>query len=145
MPPRVVLLAVALAIAPGCHTWTKQDTLLEVGFAVATMADWAQTKGIVSICHEKNPLIGECGEGMSPDLYFPLSLIAHAAISAALPPRMRMAWQAVGIGAQLNQVWHNNALGYGLDGSVPPPPPGFRYRMPGEKTPNGGGQDAPRR
>ncbi|MCW5802176.1 MAG: hypothetical protein KIT31_07295 [Deltaproteobacteria bacterium] len=115
----VALVLVACAsVSAGCARWSKQDTLLEAGFAAATMADWAQTRGIVSVCGEVNPLIGACGDVVPVHVYFPLAIVAHAAISAALPPRLRTAWQAIGIGAQVNQVWHNRSLGYGFDGTI---------------------------
>jgi hypothetical protein len=124
-----LLLAVALA---GCGGWTRKDTLAELGFATMTTVDWVQTNSIVTVCEEENSIIGACGENMSPDVYFPMALALHAAIAATLPPRWRLAWQAIATGAELNQVWNNAANGFGLDGSIPPLPVGYSYRHPGD-------------
>lgn len=128
----IIALAATLA---GCGGWTKRDTLAELGFAVMTTGDWIQTRSIVSVCNEDNAIIGECGENVSPDVYFPTTIVLHAAIAAALPPRWRLVWQAVATGAELNQVWHNSADGFGIDGSIPPPEPGYSYRHPGDPPP----------
>lgn len=114
----VAALVIALITLAGCGGWTKRDTLAEAGFAAFTTADWVQTNSIVSVCDEDNSIIGECGENIAPNLYFPVAIALHAAIAAALPPRWRLAWQAIGAGAELNQVWHNTADGYDLTGSI---------------------------
>lgn len=113
-------LFLALATLAGCGGWTKKDTLAELGFATMTSVDWVQTNTIVMVCDEENSIIGACGEKMSPDVYFPTAIVLHAAIAAALPPRWRLAWQAIATGAELNQVWNNAANGFGLDGTIPP-------------------------
>lgn len=91
---------------------------MELGFATVTMTDWAQTRGIVRVCGEQNPIIGECGGGVPVPVYFPVTMLVHAGVAAVLPPKWRTAWQGLAIGAELNQTWRNYRNGYGMDGSV---------------------------
>lgn len=109
---------VALVLTAGCHHWSRRDTIAELGFASATTLDWAQTRGITQQCLEENPLLGACGENLAVGVYFPSMMLVHLAVAAVLPPRWRLAWQALAIGAEVNQVWRNQANGYGL---TPPP------------------------
>jgi hypothetical protein len=124
------LIAVTCFALVGCGKWTHRDTVAELAFATVAAGDWLQTRGVVSICAEENSIIGACGDNVPPDIYFPIGIALHAAVAAALPPKWRLAWQAIGVGAELNQVWRNYAAGYGFDGSVPELPAGFMYTKP---------------
>ncbi|MGE0546945.1 MAG: hypothetical protein AB7O24_04900 [Kofleriaceae bacterium] len=109
------VMVMALATM-GCGGWTKRDTALQLTFAAAAAADWAQTRSVVSSCDEQNPFIGACGDNIPPGVWFPLTGLIHSGIAAALPPKWRTAWQALTIGAEVNMVWMNHANGYRLDG-----------------------------
>lgn len=98
---------VILSLIAACGGWSKKDTALELGFAGATALDWHQTETIVYNCNETNPIIGQCGQNMSPDLFMPLAIAAHALVAIALPPKWRTIWQSLGIGAEVSTVWEN--------------------------------------
>ena len=114
--------ALALLALAGCQHWTKGDTARELGFAAVTSADWYQTEAIARDCQEVNPIVGPCGGTMGPgtgapvDAVMPVMLLAHAAVSAMLPPSWRRAWQWGGIGAEGATVVENYWSGFGFRG-----------------------------
>lgn len=101
---KALTLAIALA---GCGGWTTADTLREVAFMTPTTLDWGQTMHIVKNCAELNPIIGECGQRVSPGYYFPAMIVLHAAVAALLPPGPREAWQYIAAGGELSTIWLN--------------------------------------
>lgn len=105
-----ILVAMVCGVLGGCGGWSKRDTIAELGFAAVTAEDWRETRTITSFCNETNPVLGPCGENMPVDLYFPVAIALHAAVAAMLPPKWRLLWQGVAIGAELNQVWSNYAM-----------------------------------
>ena len=104
------LLVVAIAGSAGCASWSRRDTALEAGFFVATTVDWQQTQDITLACDEVNPVIGTCGQRVPVSLYFPVLLVAHAAIAALLPPRWRTAFQAFTAGMEVSTTYWNSQL-----------------------------------
>ena len=72
-------------------------------------ADWMQTRTFARRpqCDELNPIIGECGEHVSPDVYFPVMLAAHMLVGYVLPARWRDVWFGAVAGAQASTVWAN--------------------------------------
>ncbi len=101
-----------LVLVASCGGWSHQDTLLEAGALTISAKDWQQTEWITTSCHEQNPILGKCGERMAPDTYFPLVGLLHVGIALILPPRARTVFQAVTLGAEINQVWANYRGGY---------------------------------
>ena len=97
-----------IALLAACGGWSKRDTAMEAAFIGASALDWHQTRTIASLCNEQNPVIGACGQNISPDAYFPITIVVHAAIAAALPAgAWRTTWQAVPLGAEVSQTWGN--------------------------------------
>ena len=52
---------------------------LGVTSTFALGADWAQTSRYTSECREANPILGQCGEHLSPHIYFPILMVANLA------------------------------------------------------------------
>ncbi len=100
-----VLLCLCLCLV-GCG-WTRSEVAAETVALAATAADWYQTRVIVAGCDEVNPIIGPCGERLTPDAYFPLALVAQLAVAAVLPHPWRLAWAGATAGAEVNQVYLN--------------------------------------
>lgn len=77
-------------------------------------ADWSQTRYIVqhpNIHYEKNSHLGRHPSASSVDAYFIASVLFHGAVSAALPPKWRGAWQYISIGYQVSIVEKNHRIG----------------------------------
>jgi hypothetical protein len=96
----------------GCQGWRKQDTALEVAFVGTALVDWHQTISITHDCVETNPMIGNCGDTVTPNLYFPVVLVAHAAIAACLPHTWRTVFLAFTTGIEASTIWGNERAGY---------------------------------
>jgi hypothetical protein len=101
-----------IIVLMGCQGWRKQDTALELAFAGTTVIDWHQTMDITSDCAESNPMIGHCGDTVPPNLYFPVAIIAHAAIAACLPHAWRTVFQAFSVGVEAGTIYSNERDGY---------------------------------
>lgn len=106
---------------PGLSTidnnkWTTLDTSLEVTFVVLTIMDWRQTRDIQNhpVLYETNRVLGRHPSARRINTYIPLSIIAHAAIAAALPKPYRTIWQSIWIGIELNAVNNNASLGLSI-------------------------------
>ncbi len=102
---------VILALA-GCERWTKQDTALELAFAGTAGIDWKQTVTITGECSEMNPMIGRCGNVVPANIYFPMAIVAHAVIAAALPRTWRTVFQSFTVGVEASTVVANQLAGY---------------------------------
>jgi hypothetical protein len=104
-------IALVLAAALGCNNWTHKDTALEAAFFVATTLDWQQTAEITSMCDEINPIMGACGQRIPVGVYFPVLLMAHAAIASVLPPSWRSTFQGLTVGMEATTTYWNNHTG----------------------------------
>ena len=113
-----IIIGLLLVILAGCGGWSKKDTVMELGFAAATTVDWHQTEAITYNCAETNPVLGRCGERMPVDAFMPIAMVAHAAISAVIPPRWRTIWQALGIGAEVSTDFENYENRYWIPPTV---------------------------
>lgn len=93
--------------------WTNADTARETAYTVLHIADWGQTRYIAKNpqFYEQNPLLGEHPSVGRVDTYFISGLIAHTAISYALPPKYRRIWQYIGIVMEGGVVAHNTSIG----------------------------------
>lgn len=105
-----VLLATCADAA--ADRWTHTDTALQITFAGTLALDYLQTRQITDLCREANPIIGECGDRVSPDVYFPAAFAGHALVAAALPQPYRRIWQSVWVGAQTHTIYRNYGAGY---------------------------------
>ncbi len=101
---RVLALAALIACTP-----VQRRVTLGVASTALIAADWYQTRDIVARCREQNFLLGECGERISPNVYFPLALALNAAIALMLPPGWDEVWLGAVTGAQAATVWSNYA------------------------------------
>ncbi len=101
-----------IIVLMGCQGWRKQDTALELAFAGTAVIDWHQTIDITSDCAESNPMIGHCGDTVPPNIYFPLAIVAHAAIAACLPHTWRTVFQAFSTGVEAGTIFSNERDGY---------------------------------
>ena len=86
-----------------------RDTALELAFVAATVIDWNQTTSITADCQELNPVIGRCGNGVPPHVYFPIVLFVHVAIAATLPRPWREIFQAFTTGIEATTIYRNHA------------------------------------
>lgn len=114
-------LALAAALS-GCASqfadhWSVANTAAEVAFAGFTAVDGLQSRNAVEVCSESNPIVGACGDHVPPVVYYPLSVVVHAAISMALEPKYRVWWQGASVGIEADQIYENHALGYHIDGT----------------------------
>lgn len=100
---RLVLVLVALAAC----TPAQRVAALATASTTLLIADWHQTTKIVEECRELNPIIGECGERVSPDLYFLTTIAAHLAVGVLLPEHWRDVWFGTIAGAEASIVWSN--------------------------------------
>ncbi len=98
--------ALALLTIIACTPVQRKDTLAVSSTALLAV-DWHQTRtNIVPECREQNPIIGPCGENVSPDLYFPISIVANLALGYALGDWGDV-WFGAITGAQGATVWSN--------------------------------------
>lgn len=105
---------VALVALSACGGWRARDTIAEATFAAVTAQDWRETDSIVQGCREQNPIMGPCGDRLSPNLYMPAAIVVHAVVSALLPPRLRLAWDAVTVGAEVRTLYGNREIKWWL-------------------------------
>lgn len=84
--------------------------MLELAAEASFVPDWRQTQAAIDNphMHEWNPIIGRDGQNISPDAYFLTLGLLHPLIAAALPPRLRLAFQLATIGAQGYRVYDNH-------------------------------------
>lgn len=98
---------VALALA-GCSLTPAQRTGTLAGLATVSLSiDWLQTRDIVKRCNELNPVIGECGQRVSPDIYFPVVILGTLAAGYLIGGAWGDATFAAMAGAETATVWAN--------------------------------------
>ncbi len=98
--------ALILALLVAC-TPAQRVTGLALASSSSILIDWHQTHDIAPRCLESNPVIGECGQGLPVNIYFPVVLTAHLAVGYMLPEHWRIAWFAAIGGMQASTVWSN--------------------------------------
>lgn len=98
--------ALVLVLLVACTPAQRTVALAAVSTALLAV-DWHQTRGIVQRCDETNPVIGQCGERVAPDTYFPIATLVHLTIGAALPRGWRELWFATIAGVQGSTTWGN--------------------------------------
>jgi hypothetical protein len=76
---------------------------LAVSSTALLVADWHQTQDIVANCQELNPVIGQCGERVPVNVYFPVVILGNLALGAILGKW----WWATIMGAEAATVWSN--------------------------------------
>lgn len=79
---------------------------LPLASSAAIAADWYQTRGITQRCGELNPLIGQCGDRVPVDIYFPVAIAANLAAGW-----ISSKFQWLVLGAEGSIVWSNWAQG----------------------------------
>ncbi len=99
-------LVIVLGLS-ACAQWSRKDSALEASFIAVTTIDWGQTDSIVARCGETNPIMGWCGQRVPVGVYFPVSLMAHAAIAALLPPSWRTIFQSATLGMETTTAYWN--------------------------------------
>jgi hypothetical protein len=75
----VTRAALLLLLVVGC-TQPQRKATLAVASTALLLVDWSQTREIVAICQEQNPIIGWCGERVPVDAYFPVVILANLVI-----------------------------------------------------------------
>jgi len=110
---RPLVAVAALVFACGCGAqWSRRDLALEAGSFVTNMVDARQSVAIAHAGAETNPMIGSHGERV-PVMVYALTMAAlHVVATDALPPRMRLAWQAASIGLETAIVVENYRKGW---------------------------------
>ncbi len=108
---RTTALILAIMI-PSTAQADNVDIALQLGVTATLLADWHQTRRITANCLEANPIMGRCGEKLSPDIYFPVAIVAHATLARLLPRPYGRILQGLTIGKQLHTVGRNWSYGY---------------------------------
>lgn len=98
-----ILLAAALAACTPAQRTGTLATLATVSLSI----DWLQTRDIVRECQELNPIIGECGQRVSPDVYFPVVILGTLAAGYLIGGAWGDATFAAMAGAETATVWAN--------------------------------------
>ena len=114
----LALIAVLLATPAAAEDpwkWTKTDTVHEVAFTTLVFFDWQQTRWAlfesgIEGAHEQNPLIGRHPSKTRLDLMALGGVLAHAAISRALPAPYRRVWQMTSFSVEGGAVVTNAAI-----------------------------------
>lgn len=95
-------------MAASCTTsWRTRDTVLTGAAGALLAVDYLQTRHIVSVCAESNPIIGACGQGLPPELYFPMLFAIHLAWLVAWPPEYRDVLNGLMIGSEAATTYYN--------------------------------------
>ncbi len=80
------------------------------------VVDAKQTEAVTALCIESNPIVGRCGERLSPTVYFPAVAVAHAVISMSIPVgTWRSVWQAFSFGVAAKAVHSNYLMGIDIE------------------------------
>jgi len=105
------------ASAAHADDWTRADTYRQSSVTALFVADWAQTKYLITRNgrHEKNIFLGEHPSAGQVNAYFAASAVGHAAISAILPRDWRDGWQYVWIGIEFGATVRNHRMGIKMD------------------------------
>ncbi len=98
---------ILLAALSGCFSPSQRTDVLAFTSTALIAADWAQTRGIAANCRESNPFIGECGQRVPVDLWFPLGMAANLLVGYALGEVWGQVWFGAVTGAQASTVVHN--------------------------------------
>lgn len=114
MMKRIALAAAAYLCGCAGPRWQAGDYVLSAGYVGAEVVDFHQTAYATSHCVEQNPIMGQCGDAVPREVYFPAVVVANILIANALPGKWRTAFQAVTLGFQLAVDYHN--LRYGAGG-----------------------------
>lgn len=106
-----ITLIFATATANAFDDWTSTNTVLQSTYTVLHVIDWGQTASMAKNgwqTHKETNIV--LGENPRPDdvhIYFAATLLAHTAISYALPRHWRETWQVLGIGVEAVVVGNN--------------------------------------
>lgn len=103
---KISLTTIVTIAITSCTPAQRTGTLASASTTLL-LADWMQTRVFVRECQELNPIIGQCGQHITPDVYFPISVVLNLAAGYALPSGWREAWFGAVAGAQASTVWAN--------------------------------------
>lgn len=118
MVVKAVVLVLTLIFLPrpaSAEKWTPADTTMQLAFGITLAMDWKQTRAIVKVCREGNPIIGLCGEHVSADLYMFSVFALNTVIVAVLPQPYRRIVQLVSIYCEVDSVVWNVRFGKGIE------------------------------
>ena len=113
----ILLFPMAAQAADDAASWTTMDTVLQLTFTAVTVVDWAQTLRIArghDDYVERNSLLGDHPSEGRVNSYFAAGIVAHAAVSYALPKPWRTMWQCFWIGGEVKTVSYNINAGLRL-------------------------------
>lgn len=116
-----VTLLIGLSSVAKADEWTRSDSAFQAAGCALLLADYLQTKRIISDPvhpdhHEGNWVMRKHsgGLGLNPELYFLSVASSHAIAAVALPKRWRRGVQVALIAAQAISVGKNWHAGYSL-------------------------------
>lgn len=102
------LLPLVLVLLCGCvrpgQGWQPHATVLAGVYAASALVDEQQTEYITRECTEANTIIGRCGEGVSPRVFFPV--IVGLTVGAASV--LREPYRTILLAAQASASVHAN-------------------------------------
>jgi hypothetical protein len=104
------ILTCVLLLVAACN-WSNRQRVMAAATVAVLAIDWHQTHEVVRMCDETNPIIGECGDSVPVNVYFPLA-IATVLVLADRLPKWREPLLGTVFGVQLATVRYNQVLGY---------------------------------
>jgi hypothetical protein len=110
---RAVVIAALLWASPAAaEEWTSVDTAVQAAVTLTLAVDYLQTRAIIDDGIEANPVMGNRGERLPAEVYFPVVAVAHAGLARLLPQPYRRMSQVALIGLQSYIVHRNLSYGY---------------------------------
>lgn len=102
---------VLVGLLSGCAHYPARDVVLEGAVVAALVVDGYQSATATAHCGEQNPVIGHCGEGMAPSVYFPTVIGAHVLLTVMQPRGWgRTLLQAFTLGVESHVILRNYAV-----------------------------------
>lgn len=109
---RILVLTLVLGCAAQPKPWKWYDVVGETVVVGVLAGDYVQTVKITENGTEGNPVIGQHGERVHPNIYFPVILLIHATVAWFLPQPARGSWQFLTAAIASVSVWNNTMEGF---------------------------------
>jgi hypothetical protein len=111
----VRVLPLLLLAACGGARWRVSDTVAQAAVSASLAVDYAQTRAAMSDGRgEVNPIMGDGGERVSPELYFAACAAGSAVAARALPRPWRRLFQGAIVAAEAAVIASNWSAGYAV-------------------------------
>ena len=104
---KILLVCGLFSLGSCVSRWNATHTVLESANMVVLAVDYKQTKNFVKNCRELNPIMGECGKRIPPEVYFPVVAGLHVLTAILLPSDYRYIFQGFTLGLEMSTI-HTN-------------------------------------